>query len=262
MITKTISKNRLSKQARDILTAISGKGYIAGGYARDVILGTHTASDIDIFFYDGPNRKVTVEPDDSGPSDESTIWTPYGPIVDDLRNLGYKFTRSLPNAWEFIMPRKDGKHNKNYYKVQVIQPFQSQWMKTFGTVEQVIGQFDFTVVKAAIYTSEVHVDSREPDNIRQLAGIRYFSFEHEDFHKDNKRKRLIITHINCPIAVSMRVNKYCSKGFYIGPKELIKLFKEWDSRDKTYKDRLIQLATQDSLDPKEWWEIEELLRID
>lgn len=152
------------------------------------------------------------------------------------------------------MPRRDGKHDKNFRKVQVIQPFENRWMRTFGSVSQVIGQFDFTVVMAAIQKQHPANGSVELKS--------YIAYEHEDFRKDTKRKRLIIQHINCPIAVSMRVNKYCAKGFYIGPKEIIKLFKEWDSREQSYKDRLIQLADRDNLDPQEWWEIEKLLRID
>lgn len=261
MITRTINQNRLPKQAKDILIAISGKGYIAGGYARDILLNTHTSTDIDVFYYEGPNRKVSIEPEERGSGEpEATKWIPFGPIVDNLRDLGYEYTRSLPNAWEFIVPRKNGKHDKNFRKVQVIQPFQNQWMRTFGRVDEVIGQFDFTVVKAAVVASESGWLTKDGKEIP--TNYHFWTMEDEAFRKDTKRKRLIITHINCPIAVSMRVNKYCAKGFYIGPKEIIKLFKEWDARDKQYKDRLIELADRDSLDPQEWWEIEKLLRID
>jgi len=251
MITKVLSQKSLPKQAADLLTAISGHGFIAGGYARDIILGTHTSTDIDIFCY--KDDAIYPEPIDTD------VFEWQGDIINSIKGLGYEYKRQLPNALEFLLPCKDGKHNRNFRKVQLIIPFKNEWMQTYGRVDEVIGQFDFTVVMAALdafTSSRVTADGVEYTSC-------FYTFEDEDFRKDSKKKRLYIRHINCPIAVAMRVNKYSAKGFFIGPKEIIKLFKEWNNRPESYRKRLERFAdSNDSLDPKEWWEIEKLLRID
>jgi len=261
MIRTLINPNKLPKQAASILEAIAGEGYIAGGYARDVLLGTHTSSDIDIFCY----KQLAIYLDPEGGlgwrDAATTTWLPRGRIVTALEQLGYEYTRQLPNALEFTILRKDSKPDHNYRKVQLIVPFKNQWMFTFGRPEDVIGQFDFTVVMAAletVTTPPLHNSLGLTHGTERVCAIY-----HEDFHKHSKAKRLYIQHINCPIAVTMRVNKYVAKGFFAGPKELIKLFQEWDKRDKRYKDRLVDFANRnDALSPTEWWEIEKLLRID
>lgn len=220
-------------QAAEILEAIRGQGFIAGGYARDVLVGSSDASDIDIFCHEQSIEAVSIDVNEFE-------WQ--GEIIDELRGFGYEITRELPNAIEF----KYELPVTGYVPVQLIKPFRNNWMKTFGSIEDVLGQFDFPVAKVAL--AFVH------DEVRVLWD--------SEFAADERNKVLHIRHINCPVAVAMRVNKYTSKGYRAGPKEIIKLFKEWDARPDEYKKRLIELAEKETLDAKEWWEIEQLLRID
>ncbi len=232
------SPHRLSKQAIDILYAISGKGFIAGGYARYVLHPKYSPkpSDIDIFSY---KQDMTLEPDDRG--DQQTRWWARSPLITALESLGYIQTRNTPNAVEM-------EGNKRQLKLQVIMPFENQYMRTYGSAMDVLSLFDFTIAMAALeYISEHN---------------EFWATYHKSFRKDNRSHQLHISHINCPIAVSMRVTKMSSKGYYIGPRELIKLFKDWTARPEQYRARLTELCDRDELSPTEWFELEKLLRID
>lgn len=227
---------RISKQAKDILDSIEGMGFIAGGYGSWYYDSRNSAepSDIDIFSIE--NRFEYYPPEEP-----DGVFVPESPIIDILLELGYEEEKELPNAIQYKPPRGD------MLKVQYVKPFQNQWMKTFGTPNEVLEQFDFTVAMVAL----------------EKNGEYYYIHYHEDFAKHNKKYRLYIKHINCPIAVAMRVTKYVKKGYYIGPKELIKLFIEWENRDDEYRTQLRDLLEKEGeLSPEEWWDMERLLRID
>jgi len=227
---------RIPKQAKDILDMIEGMGFIAGGYAAWYANSRYSSnpSDIDVFSLE--NRFEYYPPEEP---DE--VFTPESLIIYNLLELDYEQEKDLPNAIQYKPPEE------GMLKVQYVKPFQNNWMKTFGTPEEVLSQFDFTVAMVAL----------------EKVNDEYYIYYHEDFVKHNKKHRLYINHINCPIAVSMRVMKYIKKGYYIGPKELIKLFIEWENRDEEYRSRLKEILEKEGeLSPEEWWEMEKLLRID
>ena len=209
-------RKKVPKYLSDLIKKIKKYGYVAGGAARYFALKkTPKFNDIDIFC-------KTLE-------DE-----PY--ISEILRNLGYTLDRETINST--IYKKKGTK-----IIAQIIKPFENEWMQTYGKPEVMVGQFDFTVVKAYF---------KSPNKI--LVG--------DDFTSHNKSKKLVIEHINCPIAVTTRVIKYCKKGYRINLSEIIKLFVEWESRDDDYRDNLLRLVEIENPSTNEIDEMERLLRID
>jgi len=160
----------------------------------------------------------------------------FNDICQALEKAGWQKTSESVNAVRY-------RKSPGGVIVEVIKPFQNEHMKTFGEPEEVIQQFDFTVTKAYFKDKRTVVVD-------------------EALIEDVKRRRLIITSIPCPIAVAQRVTKYARKGFSIGVRELVKLFIEWDRRDRQYKNRLQELLSNPELSDEDFEELERLLRVD
>ena len=105
-------------------------------------------------------------------------------------------------------------------KLQIIKPVNRGAMVAKGNVETIISNFDFTVVRAAIMSpSEVMVDA--------------------DFMHDEEHSLIRIKNIHCPISSNLRCMKYAKKGYFLTPSECMKLFADWDKRDDSYRNDLI-----------------------
>jgi len=131
-------------------------------------------------------------------------------------------------------------------RIQLIVPFENPSMKTFGEPCEVMDQFDFTVVKAAF---------------KSLTSTKMLV--HKNFMEDEKAKRLIITHINSPIAVAQRVVKYGKKGYFCPLPQMIKLFNDWSDRSDEYKDRMNRwMNNLSNLTEEDFMELEMALRLD
>jgi hypothetical protein len=125
---------------------------------------------------------------------------------------------------------------------------------TLGTMEEILENFDFTVVRAGILNSkEVMVD--------------------EDFENDEKHLYLRLKNIHCPISSLLRCCKYARKGYFMRPIEALKLFNDWTDRGDEYRSRMVELFGMSGLGKKsednpngmaqeEIDELESLLRID
>ena len=294
----------IPKEALDILEAVQGQSFIAGGYARWVATGfkSYTPSDIDLFHYKQNMQYNPVDKDEFELHDQT---------VTALMELGYHITRDLPNAIEMKMSALQECREKEYFSianhqlrdiiyrsgdfkswyrllpvagyttVQVIKPFTNYIpaftepeikgghsdftfkevqherrlaMKTFGTPSEVISLFDFPQAMVALEWRDWQRPHSGISNIIVTTDERFDAAEAS--HK------LSINHINCPIAVAMRAFKYVGKGYTIRPREIVKLFKDWDNRPPDYKKRLTDLCEKDNLEAAEWFELEQLLRID
>ena len=266
-----LSPLRIPAQLMEMGAALKGKGFIAGGYARHILHPAYSPepADIDIFSY---RADMVFDPEGEG---EDTKWIANSPLLADLYGLDYEQTRSTPNAVELVMPKGRGWPGVKCKKLQCIYPFDNEWMKTYGSAVDVLSLFDFTVAMVAIeFIGPEQI--KPPEGASELAwklsktralgtlatSTGVWATYHKDFRKHNRKHRLYINHINCPIAVSMRMTKMAAKGYFIGPREIIKLFKEWETRSPAYKERLTQLTDKDELSPTEWFELEKLLRID
>lgn len=137
---------------------------------------------------------------------------------------------------------------------QIIKPMIEGKIVTLGTTEEILSNFDFTIVRAAIISpNECLVDDE---------------FEHDETHGLLKLKN-----IHCPISSLLRCCKYARKGYFLRPAEALKLFNDWMDRGEEYRVRIIELFQESTLGKKsednpngmtqeEIDELETLLRID
>lgn len=137
---------------------------------------------------------------------------------------------------------------------QIIKPVIEGKIVAMGTVEEILENFDFTIVRAAILSpAEVIVD--------------------EDFEDDESHGILRLKNIHCPVSSLLRCCKYARKGYFMRPAQALKLFIDWTNRGEEYQNRLIDLFSQSTLGKKsednpdgmtqeEIDELETLLRVD
>ena len=106
-----------------------------------------------------------------------------------------------------------------YPTLQLIKPVEEGAIVAVGEMEDILNNFDFTVVRCGLISStEIMADI--------------------DFLKDEQKHILRIKNIHCPISSMLRCMKYSRKGYCIKPMEVLKLFADWDNRNDEYKERL------------------------
>ncbi len=203
---------------------------ICGGYPRYMCSPRKDpaiAGDVDVF-----------------PGDQKTFEN----VVSLVKLMGYTTKHENDVSLTFANP-ENGIH-AYHPTVQVIKPVTEGRIVTAGNQEEILNNFDFTVVRIAI-----------KDQFSCIAD--------DDFLEDEKKKHLVFKNIHCPISSLIRANKYARKGYYLSPKESLKLFQDWDGRSEEYRKRIIELfqtsaeATEENkMSQKEVDELEALLRID
>jgi hypothetical protein len=131
--------------------------------------------------------------------------------------------------------------------IQLIKPIKEGRVVANGSVEDIIGNFDFSVIRCAIIT---------PNSI--LAD--------KDFMEDEKKKILRLKNIHCPISSMLRCMKYSRKGYWMRPIESLKLFSDWEGRTVEYRlkiaEYLAKTTQKGGLTQEEVNELEALMRID
>lgn len=137
---------------------------------------------------------------------------------------------------------------------QIIKPVIEGKIVTLGTTEEILDNFDFTIVRAAIVSpTGCMVD--------------------DDFEADELHGVLRLKNIHCPISSLLRCCKYARKGYFLRPAEALKLFADWTDRGEEYRNRIILLFAEsskgkasdknpDGMTQEEIDELEALLRID
>lgn len=208
-------------------------GTIIGGYARYCCSTSERvcpAQDVDIF--------------PTADSDEACEKL-YQSWVDALKAAGLevKHENNVSTTWD----HKDKVPFNRCPTIQIIKPLKEGAILTKGTVEEILGNFDFTIVRVAL--------NRDRQTATAWAS----------FPKDEAKKKLRILNIHCPISSLLRCQKYARKGYYMRPIEAMKLFVDWMERPQEYRDRIVQLFTTGELGKitkKEIDELEALLRVD
>lgn len=178
----------------------------------------------------------------------------YDTLLKELLELGYEIKHEN-HVSTTLSPKPDFEEKLGHIPTpQIIKPVKEGKILTVGTTEEILDNFDFSVVRAAIISSkEVLVD--------------------EDFIKDEQNHVLRLKNIHCPISSLLRCCKYARKGYFLKPTEALKLFKDWDNRGDDYKNRMIELFEKSAfgeqtvenfkgISQKEIDELEALLRID
>lgn len=131
--------------------------------------------------------------------------------------------------------------------IQLIKPVKEGAIVAVGTMETILENFDFTVIRCGL--------------IDQNMALVDADFEH-----DEPRHLLRLKNIHCPISSTLRCMKYAKKGYWLTPMQSIALFLDWDRRDDEYKTKIINFVEEASkgegLSRKEVEEMEALMRID
>lgn len=133
--------------------------------------------------------------------------------------------------------------------IQVIKPVLAGAIVTVGPVEEILNNFDFTIVRAAVVSpTEVLADA--------------------DFIEHDKAWKLCLKNIHCPVSSLMRCIKYSKKGYWLGLAESTKLFLDWNERGPEYQQKLLDLIakmkTPEGEEPnkEDIEELEKLMNID
>jgi hypothetical protein len=170
--------------------------------------------------------------------------------------VGMGFEKQHENHVSITLKPSEAKKTEleGYPTPQIIKPIIEGKIVTLGTVEEILQNFDFTIVRAAIISpEEVMVD--------------------EDFEDDEKHHYLNLKNIHCPISSLLRCCKYARKGYFMRPAQALKLFIDWTNRGGEYQTRIIELFTEsskgkkseenpDGMTQEEIDELESLMRID
>lgn len=131
--------------------------------------------------------------------------------------------------------------------IQLIKPTLEGAIVTEGTVEEVLGNFDFTVVRVAL----------NPDRLTATAWA--------SFVEDDKKGLIRILNIHCPVSSLLRVCKYARKGYYCRPAEAMKLFADWTNRTPEYREKILNLflkGNMGEISKEEIEDLEKLLHVD
>ena len=157
------------------------------------------------------------------------------------------------NDMAITYERPKNKDHVFYYvpTVQIIKPVIDGKVVAMGSTQEIISNFDFTVVRVG--ASAINISC---DNIYMDA----------DFMHDEELKILRLKNIHCPISSTLRCMKYARKGYYLPPFQTLRLFLDWDNRDDDYRRKLMNFLEkaegEDGLSQEEVDSMEAMMRID
>lgn len=221
----TVPLRRGIFEIREILNIVNQcGGVICGGYVRYCASpkkNPHPAQDLDIY---SANEEV------------------YKKLRGVFDYYPIKFENNMAISF----------HSDRYTpEIQVIKPVKEGSIVAVGDVEEILKNFDFSVVRGAII------------NENQALVDKYFM-------EDEEHNILRLMNIHCPISSTMRCVKYGKKGYWLKPSESLKLFLDWDARSHEYKANIIEgfeksfksLKGEGEMTREEVEELEALLRID
>lgn len=198
----------------------NGKSFICGGYARWACSSKRnpiSASDIDVYCKDEDTFKFLQE---------HLIKTELDKIKES--NVSVSF-----GVLEKVI-------------LQLIKPISKGHIKTVGTIQDILSNFDFSIARCGIYI--------EDGKIKAIADA--------DFVEDENKKLLRIKNIHCPIAQIYRVSKYMKKGYWLKPFEAVKILTDWEDREDEYKLKILNWLSKEKLVKEEIDELEAMLHID
>lgn len=207
---------------------VGHKGFICGGCFKN-IFNKEKVKDLDIFFENRADWKEAVEYFDSmtaGYSDGETEDT----VSEE--NAEYRFLYENDNVKAYI-------HKKTGVRLELCN-------KIFGTAEQIISQFDFTITKFAYYKVEVEDETGEEvgkipfDTGKKVeTHIEYRVMYADKFFEHLHLKRLVIDDkIPFPMSTFERMLRYAKYGYFPCKETKMKLIKALNELD----DKHIELS--------------------
>jgi len=209
----------------NIISKYEDKAFICGGYARYCAsprTNPIEASDIDIYCY-----KQSI----------------FEGLKEDFKGLKIRHENEISLTYN----RPNEAPHAYHPSIQLIKPLNQGAMVLMGDMKSVLSNFDFTVIRVGILSSE-----------KVLADA--------DFEHDERTLILRLKNIHCPISSTLRCMKYATKGYWLKPFETLKLFLDWDSRTNEYREKLrdfLEKSHQEQgLSKEDINELEALMRID
>lgn len=207
---------------------VGHKGFICGGCFKN-IFNKEKVKDLDIFFENRADWKEAVEYFDSmtaGYSDGETEDT----VSEE--NAEYRFLYENDNVKAYI-------HKKTGVRLELCN-------KIFGTAEQIISQFDFTITKFSYYKVEVEDETGEEvgkipfDTGKKVeTHIEYRVMYADKFFEHLHLKRLVIDDkIPFPMSTFERMLRYAKYGYFPCKETKMKLIKALNELD----DKHIELS--------------------
>jgi hypothetical protein len=189
-----------------------------------------------------PRRQPTPAGDvDVYPHDEEA----FEAMKDALAEIGFSVYHENPMAVTYTNPQGKGKWWQ-MPRVQLIKPVRHGKIVAYGSMEEILANFDFTVVRIGLLSEE-----------EALADVGYL--------EDEKKHVIRLRNIHCPVSSTLRCMKYAKKGYWLRPSEAIRLFVDWDERGDDYKTQLFDLffkSAEGEISEEEVEQLEWLLRID
>jgi len=107
--------------------------------------------------------------------------------------------------------------------LQLITPLRKGAIVANGSLTEILSNFDFSIIRI---------------------GMDYYSWSNgyawadNDFEKDENTKSLKLKNIHCPISSTFRCVKYMKRGYSLSTGQMVKLFVDWENRDKEYRERV------------------------
>lgn len=212
---------------------VNGKNcFVCGGYVRWMCSPNHSpelAKDVDVYCKNQGAFDYLQNVMENKFSMEQR-WS------NDM-SIGYKTPKESSHPL-FALPQ-----------INIIRPVLEAKIVAQGSMEEIISNFDFTVVRCAVVSLSA-----------KLALVD------ADFMHDEEKKILRLKNIHCPVSSTMRCMKYSRKNYFLPPFEALKLFLDWSDRNDEYRAKLIDFLEkaegEDGLSKEEIEEMEEMMRID
>ena len=161
---------------------------------------------------------------------------------------------------------KPAKEFQGYPPIQLIKPIKEGAIVAAGTMDEILSNFDFTVVRAGLFWKE---DPKLPEVFTarelQLTDITLMAKVDADFKHDEEEKILRIKNIHCPISSMYRCVKYMKKGYWLPTGQALMLFIDWMERPEEYLQKIIdymRTAETAGLTQTQIDHLEALMRVD
>jgi hypothetical protein len=170
----------------------------------------------------------------------------YDRCKEDLLNEGLQVKHENVVSCTFAKATVDSKY-RGCPDIQLIKPIEEGNILTMGSMESILDNFDFSVVRAGVIN-------------------KHTAMVDKDFLHDEARKILRLKNIHCPVGSTLRCMKYSKKGYWLPPTQVFRLFVDWDNRTAEYKEKLYDFVTKANdgtgLSQKEIDEMEAMFRVD
>ena len=131
--------------------------------------------------------------------------------------------------------------------INLIKPIQTGHLHTFGDLDAILENFDFTIARVGVYLENGVIKARGD----------------VDFLQDEENGFLRVKNIHCPIAEIARIVKYQQKGYKCPLSLILTCFIDWEGRDDEFRKMMVDnLLTKKELSTEDVAELYKALYID